>query len=153
MADALSVSASIIAVINLTTSAIQCIRDIAHAPKECSEILIEVCATSGILYALRDSVSQARDDQTWMATIQWLGVPNGPLARFQIALECLLSHVGPTNGLRKAGRVLTWPFKKEEARDILNSIERQKSLLILALQNDNLYVDTHIDTRQVLPHC
>ncbi|KAL2039110.1 hypothetical protein N7G274_008159 [Stereocaulon virgatum] len=138
MADALSVSASIITILDLTTAAIQYIRDIAHAPKECSEILTEVCANSGILSALRHNVSQARDDQTWMATIQWLSVSDGPLARFRVALECLLSRVGPTNGLRKVGRLLTWPFKKEEARDILNSIERQKSLFILALQNDNL---------------
>lgn len=153
MADVLSVTASIVTVVDLTTAAIQCIRDVAHAPKECTEILTEVCATSGILYALRDNVSQARDDQTWMATIQWLGVSNGPLARLQVALECLLSRVGPTNGLKKAGRVLMWPFKKEEAKDILTSIERQKSLFILALQNDNLYVITQTNTRQVLLPC
>ncbi|KAL2055295.1 hypothetical protein ABVK25_004633 [Lepraria finkii] len=74
MADLLSVTANIIAVIHLTASAIKCIRDLRHASKDCSEILVEICATSGILFALRDSISQARDDQTWQATIQWLGV-------------------------------------------------------------------------------
>lgn len=152
MADLLSVTANIIAVIHLTASAIKCIRDVRHASKDCSEILVEICATSGILFALRDSISQARDDQTWQATIQWLGVPNGPLARFKIALECLLSRVGPTNRPRKAGRILAWPFKKQEAKDLLDSIERQKSLFVLALQNDNLCVDTQI-TRELLPHC
>lgn len=52
---------------------------------------------------------------------------------------------------QKIGRILAWPFKKQEAKDLLDSIERQKSLFVLALQNDNLCVDIQI-TREVLPH-
>ena len=67
-----------------------------------------------------------------------LNVPTGPLEQFKIALEHLASKLAPVDGLRKVGKALAWPFQKTEIQDILNMIERQKSLFNLALQNDHM---------------
>jgi hypothetical protein len=48
----------------------------------------------------------------------------------------------PQKGLKKLSKALCWPFEKGEIKDILGTIERQKSLFSLALQNDNMYVIT-----------
>ena len=36
------------------------------------------------------------------------------------------------------GKAFKWPFEKEEMSDILNTIERLKTLLSLARQNDHI---------------
>lgn len=140
MGDPLSVTASIIAALQLTASAVKAINEIKDASKDCSLILLELNHTNGILMMLNDSVESAKDEPTWLTTIEALAVPDGPLALFKTTLERLLSRVEPVRGLRKAGRALIWPFKKQEVKDILDSIERQKLLFTLAFQNDSLLV-------------
>jgi len=35
-------------------------------------------------------------------------------------------------------RVSIWPFKKEEVKEILATIERQKTVFLVAIQNDHM---------------
>jgi hypothetical protein len=65
-------------------------------------------------------------------------MPKGPLEQFKGALEQLASRLEPSKGVKKVGRALTWPFQTEEIKEILSTIERQKSLFDLALQNDHM---------------
>ena len=69
MADPLSITASLIAVLELTASVVKCLTDIQEDSNDCSEILVTVSTTSGILSTLRDSVDTV--DQT--ATIKVAG--------------------------------------------------------------------------------
>jgi hypothetical protein len=43
-----------------------------------------------------------------------------------------------TTGLSKVKKAVTWPFKKGEVEGLIGSIERQKTLLTLAVQNDHM---------------
>lgn len=92
---------------------------------------------SGILFTLKDNIEQAKEGPSWLSTMEALAMPNGPLAHFKAMLEHLMSCVKPMLGPKKVGRASTWPFKKQEVKDILQSIERQKVLFILAFENDN----------------
>ena len=49
-------------------------------------------------------------------------------------LERLEKKLNPGEGVKKAGKALTWSFQKKEVNEIL---ERQKTV---ALQNDHMYV-------------
>ena len=142
MADPLSVIANIIAVLKLATSVKDFLVDIRNAYRETSEILLELSITSGILSTLKDTLERANEDSKWRSTIEILAVPNGPLAHFEAILEHLSSKLEPVTGFRKAGRALQWPFKKQQITDMLQVIERQKILFILALENDSLYTRT-----------
>lgn len=64
--------------------------------------------------------------------------PEGPvdqLTRILISLEAKLAK--PT-GWKEKRRLLIWPFEKSDVQSSLSVIERQKSLVVLALQGDNL---------------
>jgi hypothetical protein len=138
MGDPLSVTASIIAILQLTGTVVKYLSDVKDASGDRNRILVEIGSVNGFLFSLKDLVGRAESDESWLATVRSLGVPNGPLAQFKLALERLATCLEPVVGLRKAGKVLAWPLKKGEVMDILRTIERQKALFILALQNDHV---------------
>jgi hypothetical protein len=140
MADPLSISASIIAVIQLSGTVIEYLNGVKAASEDRRRLLDEVASISGFLYILKDRAAQSQQGNSWSSTLKSLDGPKGPLAQFKIALERLTSKLAPVVGLRKAGKAITWPFQKEEIKELLATIERQKSLFSLALQNDHMCV-------------
>ena len=56
MVGHLSITASLIAVLELTASVVKCLIDVREPSNDCSEILVAFSTTSGILSTLRDSV-------------------------------------------------------------------------------------------------
>jgi hypothetical protein len=138
MTDPLSISASIIAVLQLTSTVVQYLNDAKDASGDRQRLLGEVASASGLLYCLKDLGERAKWSQNWFLTVMSLNVPNGPLEQFQRALERIEVKLQPAGGLKKAGKVLIWPFQKGEIKEILQTIERQKTLFNLALQNDHV---------------
>jgi hypothetical protein len=53
-------------------------------------------------------------------------------------LERLENKLAPAKGWRKVSKAIVWPFQKEEIKEILNVIERQKIFFNLAQQNDHM---------------
>lgn len=135
--DPLSITASIIAVITLSAEVVNYVNYAKEASSDCNRIQVEVSSISGILFSLKDLVERSKSNDTWLATTRSLGIPEGPLWQFKLALERLATELAPISGLKKVGKVLNWPFKREEIARIINTIEHQKTLSILALQNDN----------------
>jgi hypothetical protein len=140
MADPLSISASITALLDLTGKVIQYINRVRGAAADRQRILKEITSASGLLYRLQEYGEQAIRGDSWSLTLQSLNVRDGPLEQFKTALEKLISKLAPAEGLKKIGKASTWPFQEKEVKDILNTIERQKSLFSLALQNDHMSV-------------
>ena len=136
MAEAIGVAGSIIAILRLTGVVVRYLNDVKDASKDCSKLMVEISCTSGILLGLKAVVeSLEAEEAAWYTTIRSLDASSGPLNQLSSTLERLSKHLKPLVGLRKAGRSLIWPFKKGEIKGIL---ERQKTLLTLALQNDHL---------------
>ncbi|KAL9118809.1 MAG: hypothetical protein Q9187_004635 [Circinaria calcarea] len=140
---------SIIAIIQLTGTVVQYVRDVKDALKYRDRLLIELVSLCGCLQFLKDTADRAESEPggQWMITIRLLDGPNGPLSQFKLALETLARHLKPEVGWRKHAKVLVWPFKEEEVRDILSTIERQKSLFNLAVQNDHAGLSEAIHTK------
>jgi hypothetical protein len=138
MADPLSTSASIIAVLQLSGTIIQYLNDVKGASEDRYRLLNEVASISGLLYFLKDRATQSQYGDSWSMTLASLNTPQGPLEQFKSALERLALKLAPVEGWRRAGKALAWPFRKEEIKEILSTIERHKSLFNLALQNDHM---------------
>jgi hypothetical protein len=138
MADPLSISASIIAVLQLSGTVIGYLNDVKGASEDRHRLLNEVTSISGLLYFLKDRAAQSQYGDSWSMTLASLNTPKGPLEQFKSALERLTLKLAPVEGWRKAGKALAWPFQKEEIKEILGAIERHKSLFNLALQNDHM---------------
>lgn len=136
--DPLSISASIAALLSLTSTVVQYLGAVKGASKESRKVLIEVSSVSGLLYQLKDLAEREREGETLSRTVRLLGAPKGPLEQLQTALNELSSKLTPVAGWEKTRRALVWPFHMEEIKAILDKIERQKSLLGLALQQDDM---------------
>lgn len=110
------------------------IRDVKDAPEERGKILLEICSIVGFLYHLNDFIERLDE---WTTT-KWLGSLDGPLAQFKSVLEDLAEKFTPTTRIKKAKRALSWPFQKGGVADILQKIERLKTLFSLALLKDHM---------------
>jgi hypothetical protein len=147
MADPLSITASIIAVLQLASSVAGYLRDVKDASNECKRLALELSTTRGILDALRDTITEIQDAETWSATFHTLGHSDGPLQQLKtvlLDLESKLSKAASAQNFKKLTKSLIWPFKKVGADEIIRSIERQKALLGLALDNDQLRLSQSI---------
>lgn len=137
--DPLSISASITALLQLTSTVIQYVDGVKGAAEDRRKIFSELASVNVILLNLQGHADKAKQGDQWSSTLQSLNVPEGPLDQFQRALEHLSSKLAPpARGLKKLGKAIIWPFQKEEIKEILCSIERQKALLNLAIQNDHM---------------
>jgi hypothetical protein len=142
MGDPLSASASIIAVLQLASTVLKYLGDVKDAARHCNSIIAEINSTRGILSTLNATVEDARrNGETWSATIQGLEDPEGPLNLLRTTLQqlaAILEGSAAATGIKKAAKSLRWPFKQNEAEKFLRVIERQKSTLSLALENDHV---------------
>lgn len=140
--DPLSVTASIIAVLQLGSTVLKYLGDVKDATKDCKSIIDEISSTRGILSALNETVADVTaSGETWSATIQALTQPDGPLNVLKTTLQQLAGRLegqASVTGIKKAARSLRWPFKETEVEKFLWIIERQKSTLSLALENDHV---------------
>lgn len=136
--DPLSVSSSIIAVLQLTATVVQYLNSVKGAPKDRQKLLLELSSINGMLFLLQDQAEEAKEGDSWSSTLQSLNLPDGPLAQFKASLEALTMKLAPVDGWKKLGKAFTWPFDKDEIYHILNAIERQKALFNLARQNDHI---------------
>ena len=136
--DPLSISASIIALLQLSGTVIGYLSDVKGGPKELQRIRLEICNVLPLLSILQDEAEQAKSGGLWSSTLSSLDVPNGPIQQFRAALEQLELKLAPVKGWKKVGKAFAWPFERGETLGILGSIERQKLLFTLARQNDHI---------------
>jgi hypothetical protein len=138
--DPLSVTASVIAILQLTNEAIQYLNDVKQAPKECQQCVVEASNLLSPLISLRYRAEQAQINDPWFEELRKLNVKDGPLDQYKQALELLRTRVEIGDGIQKFKRRLLWKFNKEQVAGILARIERLKSLVSVALEMDHRQV-------------
>ena len=138
--DPLSVTASVIAILQLTNSVLGYLNDVKNAPKECRQCTIEASNLQSLLTNLRYRLeqAQAQPEDPWYTAVRALNVENGPLDQYKQALEQLRTKVDVSDGIKKLKKRLIWKFSKAEVEEILGRIERLKHLISLALGGDHL---------------
>jgi hypothetical protein len=132
--DGLSDVASVI----LTVAVIGYLNDVKNATKECQQCTIEASNLQSLLINLLYRLEQGQAGDPWFIAIRALNIENGPFDQYKQALEQLLSMVEIQDGVQKFKRRLLWKFRKEEVASILERMERLKSLVSLALEDDHL---------------
>ena len=138
MADPLSVTSGIIAILQLASSVVQYLKIVRDASDERQKLITEIGSVTGFLYLLNDSVDGPYRANAQSTTYRSLYLANGPLDQFKASLNELAAKLRPAHGgHRRTGKALLWPFQKSEISDILYRIERQKTMIGLAWQNDN----------------
>ena len=156
MADPLSITSGLVAILQLASTVVQYLNAVIDASDERQQLILELGmrfeissrwnanvgytlgSITGFLYLLKESADTSSQSDLPSAALNSLCSPHGPLFQLKEALQELAAKLRPANGkLKKAGKALRWPFQKSEVHSILSRIERQKTMFGLALQNDN----------------
>lgn len=143
-AEAIGLTASLIAISELCVKSIALYRTVKDATKDRARLAAEI----QFCKALIDELQNASADDVWQATMEVLVGDGGPLKLLE---ETLLSlhqkltprEASPSKGFRHGLNVLKWPFEEKEIKKILDMIERQKASLSLALDNNSRLVRIH----------
>jgi len=139
MADPLSISASIIALLQASGTLVQYIKSTKDANQDIKALQSEVINVRGLLFSLQDLLPDPESDgESLLPVFECLGSQDGPLKQFEAILGELVAQLQPKDGLRKAGLVLYWHFKKDDIKNLISIVERYKTLFSLALQNDQV---------------
>lgn len=136
--DPLSVTASVIAILQLTAEVTGYLKEVKNATEECQRCRLEVSNLYNLLINLLYHLNQRGEDDSWYTTVEALNVENGPVEQYKQALELLLDRVELGDGLQKVKKRLMWKFNKDEVASILLRVERLKTLVSIALQLDHL---------------
>lgn len=136
--DPLSVTASIIAVVQLSSEVIKYLNNVKSSPKECQQCTIEASTLQNLFINLRYRLEEGQGGDPWFMEVQKLNIPDGTLSQYKPTLEELRSRLEAEDGLQRVKRRLLWRFSKEEVTSILARMERLKSLVSVALENDHL---------------
>ena len=134
--DPVSLSASIVAMLQITGKLLSYLNDVRNTTKDQAQLAVEASNIYGLLASLRFRVEQSNAHDPWFSAVHNLGTENGPLDQAREALERLVSKAEPCQGIQRLGKQLMWKFEKSEMRDILDKIERIKTLVNIALTDD-----------------
>lgn len=137
MADPLSITASIVALLQISATIVQYVHDNNGFYEDWKQIIFKVTSVTGLLYCLKDLTDREQGTESWTVTVKSLDVPSGPLEQLETALESLAGRLAPFHKGKTLQRMIAWPFQKK-IQEIFGVIERQKTLCGLALQNDQL---------------
>ena len=143
--DPLSLTASIVAVLQMTGKLLSYLNDVRNTTKDQAQLAVEASNIYGLLTSLRFRVEQSNAHDPWFSAVHKLSMENGPLDQAKEALERLVSKVEPSQGIQRLGRQLMWNFDKSEMRDIVHKIERIKTLVNIALTDDLLTLSQAIN--------
>ena len=113
--DPLSVTASIIAILQLSAKVLSYLNDVKDASKDRITCAVEASNLHNLLFNLRFRLEEGDLNRPWYVAVRALAVEHGPLDQFKQALEMLQARMTDGGRLKKAGESLMWKFKKEDA--------------------------------------
>lgn len=137
--DPLSITASIAAILQLSSKVVGYLNDVKDAPRDRATCAIEAANLHSLLTNLRFRLEEGNGSAPWFTAVRGLAVENGPLDQFKQSLKLLQTRItGGRSRFEEPIGVLVWKFKKEEIVSIIQCMERLKTLIGIALQMDHL---------------
>jgi Cdc6-like AAA superfamily ATPase len=141
MAEGLALAASIIAVIQISDSVIslcgQFIGKVKGAEKEVSQMITTVTALKGFLEFVETFVKMD-ENASRLPLLDAISHQDGPLTTCMTLLKDLEAKLRPPkrdyNGVLRA---ISWPLMWKDIGQALETIEKQKTLIMLAMQGDS----------------
>jgi hypothetical protein len=142
--DPLSITGTLIAVLQVTTAVISICYDyrqgVASSSRDVLLMSSELNALKDVLESLlrlvENSQSEVGAEEVKFPTVEKLAQKGGTLETLGGELERLKEKLKPQEGWRKLRAALVWPLKEGEMRKCLGDLERGKSMVMLALSAD-----------------
>ena len=136
--DPLSVSASLVAIFQLAATVNQYLKGVKGGSEEQIRLREEIRSTICLFEILNDRVEDAESSEKYLVSIRSLNIPGGPLEQLRGALDQLVVKLAPAGRLKVLTQAFTWPLTTADVNALLATIERQKVLFGLAMQDDNM---------------
>lgn len=136
--SAIGLAAGIAQLIDSVAHTISYIKDVKNSSKERAQILQEVASLLGLLTTLKYKVEYADATDPWFVHVRSLGGAGGPLEQFESGLDELAKRLRPERGNKSLGTRFMWTLDKSQVKKMLDMIERLKTLISIASQEDNL---------------
>lgn len=138
--EATGLAASIVQLVNVTAKTIKYLNSVKHASEERTKLFREASSLLPLLVTLQTQIDQAQGSEPWFHNLRALAVEKGPLDQLKDALEQLAKKLKPEKGVKDVTRAFLWTLGKDYCHEILQTVERVKSRITLALQGDTLCV-------------
>lgn len=106
--DPLSLTASIIAVLQLSAALATHINGIRNATSDQRKVLVEASNLHSLLTNLRFRVEDAKSSDPWFNQVKLLGIENGPLEQFKRILEKMVEQISPSTTRDRIKSALAW---------------------------------------------
>ncbi|RSL38411.1 hypothetical protein CEP53_014893 [Fusarium sp. AF-6] len=135
--DPLSLTTSIITVLQVSTKATHYVFSAKGATKHKRRLHEEIRGCEGMLLRLLDILEHERSDPARAPTISLLEGPHSPFKRLETLFESIRVKLAPKQGLARVTSSLAWQFNEKDVSDLIAAIQREKSLLHLLLDNDS----------------
>ncbi|KAK0219050.1 hypothetical protein IW262DRAFT_1462672 [Armillaria fumosa] len=143
MAAVIGIASSISALIKNTVTVINYLKDVKHASKERNNFLKELQYLEIYLTALEKTTQLSTKDDPWLKTVQRLH--NGFKELLEL-LDRLKMRLKPESSWRKRIlRRIDWTLVRESVMVDLSTIERFKTLIMIAVQLDHLALTDAIE--------
>ncbi|KAK0445033.1 uncharacterized protein EV420DRAFT_981971 [Desarmillaria tabescens] len=149
MAEVLGIASSITTLIENSLTVIKYLKDVKDAPRERDELLRELKNLNSFLLSTRDvtRIQVAGDPwDPWLVVIQDMKELFDQLDGLILEIKKKLKASSPV-WKRTAGR-FRWTLTKTSVENILNKIERMKTLIIIARQHDQFALSCAIEAQQ-----
>lgn len=144
MADPLSITASIITVLQLAGSVVTLGLTLRNAAKTDGGVIEQLLDELKGLTNILEPLAQFAEGHSQEAqSVEALSKPGGALDGCGVVLEKLrieLDSVVSAQGVKKLGKILVWPIKEKEVQSLLRQLSARKLTLGLALHNVQVYV-------------
>lgn len=134
--DPLSVTASIVTILDLACKLMQYANSIRKASRERVQVAREASAIYSLLIQLRSRVEQCHTNESWFNEAKLLATKGGVLDQLKSILENLVAKIEPGSIVKD----FVWKITSKEVEHSLAHIERLKSSISIALQQDHLWV-------------
>ncbi len=153
MSDPLSITASLIAVLQLSAEATKYLKDVKHGSTDRVRLRDELRNATCLLEMLKDRVEDSEDTSSQElkpTACSFLTAPDGPLSLFKSLLEDIIAKLVPRDRLKRIAQPVTWPFDKRDVSGMLDALERLKSHFTLIMQNELVYVLSILASNRLL---
>lgn len=137
--DPLSITASIIAILQITVKISEGLRDAKNVSTDRSQFTSEISNLSKLLVDLLSRLDESSDDP-WHVHVRQLGGKGGLLSQYRTELGLLKDKISYGIGMKKVKSSLIWRYIRNDAECILSRIGRLKTLVQIALEMDHLFV-------------
>ncbi|KAJ7591869.1 hypothetical protein C8J56DRAFT_1162465 [Mycena floridula] len=138
--DAVSLTASIIALAQGAQAIFEYVKDVCDGPSMRTELLTSLAPLSSLLSSLQLQFQYTTQNPPWTNAVILLGQQDGPFVQLTVIIEKIRNklEVSPGSQTKKLLKTLTWSLDKVDVTELLVRVERVKSLVMLAIQNDHV---------------